>query len=260
MTSELFAGLRSPSPDKAWKQFLEIYSPTIMLVAAQYEHDRDRRNDCYLFICEKLCDHGFRRILSYQPEGSASFRSWLNVVIANLCVDWRRHTRGRARPFKSIRALPVIDQMVFKYRIQQRMSLHACLAAMQPQFPDLTEPQLASAVSRINAMLTSRQHYLLSTQHADTVSLDQTGPEAGPEEPVEPGPGPEKCTHFAQKQERLEQALGELSSSQRLLLRLRYEQGLSLKEVARLMRLGDPFRARRQIQRALDELEQQLKD
>lgn len=260
LTSELFAGLRSPAPDKAWKQFLEIYSPTIMLVAGQYEHHRDRLNDCYLFICEKLCDHGFRRILSYQPEGSASFRSWLNVVIANLCIDWRRHLRGRARPFKSIRALPVFDQMVFKYRIQQRMSPHACLAAMQPQFPDLTEPQLASAVSHINAMLTSRQHYLLSTQQTETVSLDQTGPEAGPDEPAEPGPGPEKSTHFAQKQERLEQALGELSPSQRLLLRLRYEQGLSLKEVARLMRLGDPFRARRQIQCALDELEQQLKD
>jgi len=259
-TSGLLAGLRSPTPDKAWKRFLEVYSPTIMLVTGQYEHHRDRLNDCYLFVCEKLSKHGFRRLLMYKPEGSASFRSWLNVVIANLCIDWRRHSRGRVRPFKSVRALSVFDQMAFKYRIQQRMSLDACLAAMQPQFPDLTESKLANAATRINAMLTPRQHYLLSAREPKSVSLDRAEPGSGLSEPADPGPGPEKNIHLAQKQERLQRALDELSPPQRVLLKLRYEQDLSLKEVARLMRLGDPFRARRQIQAALDALGKHLQD
>ena len=78
--------------------------------------------------------------------------------------------------------------------------------------------------------------------------------------PAEPGPGPEKSASLLQNQARLQQALTSLSSHQRLLIKLRYQQDLSLKEVARLTRLGDPFRARRHIQAALDQLSKYFKD
>jgi len=58
----------------------------------------------------------------------------------------------------------------------------------------------------------------------------------------------------------LRQALARLTPHQRLLIKLRYQQDLSLKEVARLTRLGDPFRARRHIQAALDQLAMHFKD
>ena len=55
----------------------------------------------------------------------------------------------------------------------------------------------------------------------------------------------------AQQQSRLQAALLRLPSQQRLLLRLRFEQDLTLAEVARLTRQPDPFRINRQIQAAL---------
>jgi len=257
-STELLAQLRSRDRSKAWKQFLEVYSPVIMHIAGQYEYRSGGRNDCYLFICEKLSENDFCRLLSYQPEGSASFRSWLNVVIANLCIDWRRHKQGRPRPFKSISNLPLFDQAVFKYMFQQQASLQTCFASMQADFPDLTEPQLASAVSRINERLTQRQRWLLSTRHEEMVSLDHADMGEPVLKPTEPGPGPEQSTALIQKQEKLQQALARLSPRQRLLIKLRYQQELSLKEVARLTRLGDPFRARRHIQAALNELARYL--
>jgi len=253
-TNKLLARLRSPEPSKAWKQFLDFYSPVIMHIAGQYEYDPGALNDCYIFICEKLSDNDFHRLLSFKPEGSASFRSWLNVVITNLCIDWKRHEQGRTRPFKSIGKLSLFDQKVFKLKFQRHMSLHACLASMLADFPDLTEFQLASAVSRINDTLIQRQQWILSTRHAETVSLDQAENDELAIEPIEPGPGPERSTALSQKRQELQQALALLSPRQRLLIKLRYQQELSLKEVARLTRLGDPFRARRHIQAALLEL------
>jgi len=249
-STELLAQLRSRDRSEAWKKFLEVYSPVIMHIAGQYEYRRGGRNDCYLFICEKLSKNDFCRLLSYQPEGSASFRSWLNVVIANLCIDWRRHKQGRPRPFKSISNLPLFEQAVFKNMFQQQASLQTCFASMQADFPDLTEPQLASAVSRINERLTQRQRWLLSTRHEEMVQLDH----AESREPADPGLGPEQSTAFTQKRDKLQRALAMLPPRQRLLIKLRYQQELSLKEVARLTRLGDPFRARRHIQAALAEL------
>lgn len=253
-STELLARLRSGDRGKAWQQFLNVYSPVIMHIAGQYEHHRDRLNECYLYICEKLSENGFRRLLSFQPEGSASFRSWLSVVIANLCIDWRRQCRGRARPFKSIARLSTFDQMVFKFSFQQDMSLQACLASMQADFPDLNELRLASAVSRLHQTLTPRQHWFLSSWQAKAVSLDQAEAGGSYLQPVEPGPGPEQAAAQSQARDRLYQALAQLSPRQRLLIKLRYQQELSLKEVARLTRLGDPFRARRHIQAALDVL------
>ena len=63
--------------------------------------------------------------------------------------------------------------------------------------------------------------------------------------------GPEEVAQDEQQQERLAAALAQLPPAQRLLLRLRYEQELTLAEVARLTGLHDPFRANRQIQAAL---------
>ena len=259
-TQALLARLRSPAGGEAFAQFLEIYSPAIMRVARQYAYDRARLNDCYLFISEKLSANDFHRLVSYRPEGSASFRSWLNVVIANLCIDWRRHRRGRPRLFKSIKRLSKLDRKVFKHRFQQRLSMDACMETLLASFPDLNELQLAGSVARINTTLTSGQMRFLNAQHAKTVSLDKYRNTRNAIEPVEPSPDPEKSAILSQDQDKLKLALASLSPHERLLIKLRYQQDLSLKEVARLTRLGDPFRARRHVQAALDQLAKYFKD
>lgn len=255
-TQELLAQLRSPDGEEAFAQFLELFTPAIFQVARQYAYDAQRLNDCYLFVSEKLSANRFHRLVSYQPEGSAAFRSWFKVVVANLCIDWRRQRRGRPRLFKSILKLSSLDQSVFKVRFQQRLTMDACLEALQGQFPDINELQLAGAVARINLSLTPAQMRVLNAQQVKTVSLDERQQASYTNGLSEPGPCPETAATLCQDQDKLQQALARLTPHQRLLIKLRYQQDLSLKEVARLTRLGDPFRARRHIQAALDELSQ----
>ncbi len=259
-TQALLARLRSPVGGEAFAQFLDMYSPAIMQIARQYAFDSNRLNDCFLFITERLCADKYHRLVSYQPEASASFRSWFNVIIVNLCIDWRRHRRGRPRLFKSILKLSSFDQHVFKHRFQQRLSMEACLEVLSGHFPGLNELQLAGAVARINESLTPAQLQLLDAQQAKTISLDQHQLAGDSHEPSEPGRGPEALAALSQDMERLQKALARLSPHQRLLIKLRYQQDLSLKEVARLTRLGDPFRARRHIQAALDQLVKHFED
>lgn len=257
---ELLAGLSSSAPGSAWREFLQRYSQTIMLIATKGEGRNHDINDCYLFVCEKLSDNGFARLKRYDLNGSASFRSWLNVVVANLCIDWRRRRDGRYRPFKSIGRLPQLEQCVFKYRIQQRLSLNACIAVLKPQFPDLTELQLARAAQRVNLALTSRQQWLLSTQSPRFVAIDGGRNDPDSIEPRDATPDPELACIEEERHDRLRRALDRLPAQQRLLLILRYRQDLSLKEIARLARLGDPYRARRKIQQALKQLEEFMQE
>lgn len=250
----LLAQLRSPSSDEVFARFLALFSSSIQQLARQYTNDHNRLNDCYLFVTEKLSANNFHRLVSYKPEGSASFRSWFNVIIANLCIDWHRQQRGRPRFFKSILNLSRFDQSVFKYRFQQRLGMDACFETLRCRFPECDRLQLAGAVARISLSLTPAQMKSLYAQQSRTVSLDEHQDTSSANELPNPGPCPETTTIFGQDQERLQQALAMLSPHHRLLIKLRYQQDLSLKEVARLTRLGDPFRARRHIQAALDQL------
>jgi DNA-directed RNA polymerase specialized sigma24 family protein len=77
---------------------------------------------------------------------------------------------------------------------------------------------------------------------------------------MEPGPGPDDLTAELQLQRRLRDALARLPVEQRLLLRLRYDQNLTLAAVARLTNQPDPFRANRQIQSALKALAELMSD
>lgn len=70
--------------------------------------------------------------------------------------------------------------------------------------------------------------------------------------------GPEEQASEREQKQRIRQALDRLPAQQRLLLLLRYEQGLTLRKIAELLNLGDPFRARREIEAALDALARTL--
>ena len=64
-TQALLAGLKSPASSEAFALFLEIYSTSILHIARQYAYDRNRLNECYLFISEKLSANKFHRLVSY---------------------------------------------------------------------------------------------------------------------------------------------------------------------------------------------------
>lgn len=257
-TSDLLARLQEGDGTRAWKVFLQRFAPVILHIAKQCGSDQGRANDCFVFVCEKLSDHRFRRLLAFRQEGPASFRSWFKVVVANLCIDWQRQRQGRPRPFQSIAGLSALEQRVFKLRFEQGLGFSNCLNDLRTEFPDLSEPQLASAVERVAAVLTPQQFRLLDARRLTTVSADEPGWGLQAMQVADTAEGPESGAVIDQDHSRLNRALAGLEPRQRLLIKLRYQQDLSLKEVARLMRLGDPFVARRQIQAALEELARQL--
>lgn len=259
-SEKLLQRLATPAAGEAWKLFLRRHTPLIVSVARQYHHDEQRLRDCYQFVCEKLCDDGFHRLRAWRRADQVRFSSWLRAVVANLCVDWLRSEFGRQRRFRAIAGLPELEQQVYALRFEQGLSIPACYEAVRARFPDLTEVQLAGIVRRLNRKLTPRQHWLLATRNRAAVSIDD--PDAGGEVALAlaGGDDPESLAVTEEQQKRLEAALHQLDARQRLLLKLRYQQGLTLQEVARVAGLEDPFRARYQVQQALARLQSLLLD
>jgi RNA polymerase sigma factor (sigma-70 family) len=261
--TELLERLSSARGDAAWDEFLSGYSSVIVHVIRRCGVAHDRADDCFLDICEALSDGGFRRLRSFRPDGPASFRTWLMAVVANLCIDWIRREQGRVRSFRSVSRLPELDRQVYRCIFERRMTRMQCFHALLPRFPGLTESSVAEINARLFQSLTPQQRWQLTVR---TPSLTPVTYAISPEDEdpawqlAQPGPGPDELAEETQQHGRLQQALAALPAEQRLLLRLRYEQNLSLAEVARLTGQPDPFRVNRRIRAALDALADAMGD
>lgn len=257
--TELIERLSTDAAGSAWAEFLRRYSSLVRHVVRLHEDDLERATECFDYVCGGLSDNCFRRLRSFRPDGPARFRTWLRAVVSNLCLDWRRKQRGRERPFRAVSCLAPLDQEVYHHLFVLGMSRAECLESLAPQFPDLTRETIANISARLFSLLTPHQRWQLSTRAQP--ANRSTGSTASEDDDLAsrtatPDPGPDDLVGELQERQQVQNALRRLPPEQRLLLRLRYEQGLTLTEVARLTHQPDPFRANRRIQAALDALTQ----
>ncbi len=257
----LLRQLRSADAWTAWTEILNRHASLIMKTASQFEYQQDRKNDCFLFVSEKLSEDGFKRLLKYDFSRDASFRTWLITVVFNLCIDWHRKEFGRAYLLPAISALPGFDQLVYRYSFERGMTGQDCLQALSTEFPDVTSIQLSRAISRVHGVLTPRQRWQIGVRHRRKQrSSDPSGDSRLQDVDKLPTPTQDPAI-MAQKQQdidALQAALANMSDRQRLLLHLRFHAGLTLKQIAQFVRLGDSNRAWRHIEKALKTLSDQF--
>ncbi len=252
----ILQGLRSRRAQDAWAEFLHVYSPSILQVAQRSSGDPDAAADCFLFSCEQLSRDNFRRLLLFRPEGPATFTTWLKVVVRNLCLDWHRKKFGRRRLFRSIQGLSQLQREVYQCCCEEGLSGDATFSMLQIRFPKLTLEDITQAEVRARRALSSRQNWLLSIRRQkDKLSAaTDDGGALLDLQIMDPSPSPETLASRHQERYRLGTAVAHLSKLERVVLRLRYEQGLTLEKVARLTGLDDAQTADRRIKDILRRL------
>ena len=249
--------LASKDWQQAWLEFLEGYSPLVLQVVHHVETDDDRAEQCFLFVCERLSANDCRRLRRFSPTGPAEFCTWLRVVVRNLCLDWRRKKYGRPRVFRTVARLGSLDQQVFDCVYERGMSLGATLLLLQGSHAGLNEEGLSDSLTRIRDSLSSRQMWLLANRRTKFQSLERDPAMRGGSavtEIADPAPSPEALAELAERRSALTRALSRLERNDRLLLQLRYGEGLTLEQVSRLAGLGNAQRADRRIREILQRL------
>jgi RNA polymerase sigma factor (sigma-70 family) len=121
--------------------------------------------------------------------------------------------------------------------------------------------ELSEIEERLQGSLTSRQQWILGTRRQPEFSAPIAV--AGEDEPgtvdvADPSPSQETQIVDNEQQVRLGKCLSSLPAKERLLLQLRFEQELSLDEIARLCGLQDAQRAHRMLATVLNKLRHAL--
>jgi RNA polymerase sigma factor (sigma-70 family) len=147
-----------------------------------------------------------------------------------------------------VRRLPEFDQVVFELVYYQGLTQQECLRILDSTYPGYSSKSFHEARARLHEELPAYRRWQLSMRSATTSTP------VDPDQVESNSLCPESIYRADADRERLGRALSRLDPDQRLLLQLRYQQDLTLKEVAALLRLPDPFAARRAIDKALKAL------
>jgi RNA polymerase sigma factor (sigma-70 family) len=246
--------LRTDEAERAWRWFLNSYSELIYATIGKFSRDSDDLGDCFLYVCEKLADKRYRRLLSFKPDGAARFSTWLKAVVRNLCLDWLRSKYGRKQMFRSVSSLASLDQEIFRLVFQNGLKLQQCWNELRSSGIVVSFPELEDRAIAIQSVLTSRQIWLLSTANPTATSIDGDSDSDFPIEIREPSLDPEELVLLADIHRSVLKVMDDLADGDRLLLRLRYFQELSLVEIADLVGLKDAQTADRRIRDALEKV------
>jgi len=256
--ASMLSALSSAERQSAWCAFLDRYSSLIYHVVRSFDRDPDRNGNSFLFICEQLSANDFRRLRRFDLAGRASFSTWLCAVVRNLCLDWHRKEHGRHRVFGSVARRSTMDQLLFEIVFRRGLSAEEAREELSRRGVELSFAAVEERISEIRRCLSSRQLWLLSSGKAMLDSIDGEEDGTYTVEPADPAPDPESLVALRETHRQVSAALASLTASDRLLIRLRYQEGLPLQQVAKLVGFKNAQTADRRLRDIIDHLRQAL--
>jgi RNA polymerase sigma factor (sigma-70 family) len=104
--------------ENAWKAFLQQYSKLILKIIWKFNSDYDQVMNKYLYVCTRLCCDNFKLLHKFKPcppNHSPKFSCWLAKVVRNLCIDEHRKTFGRKYLPKALINMDSFEKKVFHF-------------------------------------------------------------------------------------------------------------------------------------------------
>lgn len=230
-------------PQRAWELFIDKYSNLIFACLRRLGLDYDEAMERFVYVCEKLSEEDYRRLRGVKYLGqSGELTPWLVQVVRNLAVNFAQLQDGRQRLLKSIDRLGELDQKVFTAYFRQGLppsEIRERLSAADNAAVRLVD--VLDSLDRIFDSLSAKKLWrLVSNLERRRRPVSLVHEEGVMEKPVRcREASPEKKLLLRERRRQLRSALAELQPRARQLLRLRYEEGLSVRQAARLLDIGE---------------------
>lgn len=253
---ELIA-LFATDPERAWDLFLARYAEFVLGELRRLGFDYDEALDRFVFVCEKLADKGFRRLRTIRFLSSrGELVPWLRQVVRNLVISWTWSQQGRRRLLRPIARLPRRDQRVFQLYFWRGLRPSEVYSSLKAEEPTLRLLDVYDSLERVFANLTAAKVWGLWCQLARGAPPQRIDAEPGEDaapEIVDPRPSPEEALLTSEADARLRRAVAGLAARDRLILALRYEDGLERRQIAELLAV-DAAEVELRLRRALEAL------
>ena len=225
--------------EKAWHDFVERYSGLILGVIRRqlFEADEDQIRTIYVEILTSLYTGSLKK---YRARSSLS--TWLIVFTRNRARDFLRKLYGRSTEPTGYGKLKKRDKMIFKLFYVEMLPLDAILLQIQWSEPGISIDDIVKSVRLIEKVLNPRYlknlneknqarkygirsvllaRYFIDISVRDEIYVRYVKPDAAMLE-----------RETKKSVRELQERIAELHEDERKVLYLRFDKGLSAKEIA----------------------------
>jgi RNA polymerase sigma factor for flagellar operon FliA len=212
------------TPREHFESELPMMREVIAYISRRRRLPRDEAEDFRSWTFLKLMDNDYAVLRKY--EGRASLRTYLTVVIERLSIDYQISRWGKWRPSaRAIELGPVaveLEALLFRDGYSAREAVQVLLSRGKTS---LAEDALLGLASQLPARPRRELTALPPSLAAETAGADRGILER------------ERAEERRKLREILDQALRRLSEEDRLIARLRFENGLPPNQIASALRL-----------------------
>ncbi|MDY7092219.1 MAG: sigma-70 family RNA polymerase sigma factor [Acidobacteriota bacterium] len=208
-----------------------------------------RRNHCRREEAEEFQSHVMVKLLEDECavlakfEGRAKLSTYLTTVITRLFLDWRTAKWGKWRPSAAAKRLGPTAILLDRLLYRDHLSFAEAVRTLH-QNHGVTESELELAA------LAGRLPQHSSRRFETDDGLEQLADDASPEEDATDA---ERRQRLLKAEEALAQARRKLPKKDRLILRLRFDQGLTVARIARMLDIPQ-----RRLYTRIDRLKREL--
>jgi RNA polymerase sigma factor (sigma-70 family) len=217
----------------------------IRAVARRHGISVDEREEFAAEVRLSLVDHEYATLAQF--NGNSSLRTYLTTVIQRLFFDYRRRLWGRWRGSAQAKRLGPTAERLELLIYRDGLSIGEACQRIIDSGSNETVAYLEGLARRIPQRERVRVDTVGSMDDVGAVCGDSSGPRDNPHRALEEAQSTARCRAA------LARALSRLGAHDRVLLRLRYEDGVSVAAIARLSSL-DQKELYRHLERLLKEI------
>lgn len=238
------------APQEAKRKVLEHWQRLDALARRRFPKDENLAHEGLLYVMDRLEADGWRRVCAWQ--GLGQFLSFLTTLTARLLTDFTRERFGHLRPPVWLAKMPdPLWDAAYRLLAVEHYPAHEAVEWLLGRYPERERWFIEEVVHTI------RKRCRIESQPVERVALNN--------DIVDGGPAPDAPLMIKEMSEALQAYLqGEseaptsprvfellsrlrehlhLSEEDRLLLRLRFQDGMTVQAIARLLHLqGDPYK------------------
>ena len=244
-------------PEGAYIRLLERYSPVILRMIHRFTRDSDEVMEIYTTICERFRANDFQALRRLKADSEVA--PWLSVVVANASRDLFRKKKASSVPRSVLKQLDRREQLVFRYYFQGRLQHEDIAETIKARHGiPCTALEVMSAIGKINELLSIKKRWHLLTAintNRPPLSIDELaefGFEPAGHEDIE------AALRNREQIDHLNRALDELSDEDRLLVLLRFEQGMTAGQIASVMKYENHKYVYTRLRTVISRLRKQL--